>query len=97
MLEESCNLLVCSLTLEIEQFMKRNSYVQISEKVKPHPVVVNILTKVEDIIPKWKIVPAKDVIDSAFKDPVKREEVLLSFCFLVLSIAFFFFSMKSVL
>lgn len=48
---------------------------QISEKVKPHPVVVNILTKVEDIIPKWKIVPTKDVIDSAFKDPAKRERV----------------------
>lgn len=49
---------------------------QISEKVKPHPVVVNILTRVEEIIPKWKIVPTKDVIDSAFKDPVKREEVM---------------------
>ncbi|KAL4310038.1 hypothetical protein GQ457_01G053830 [Hibiscus cannabinus] len=46
---------------------------KISEKVKPHPVVVNILTKMEEIIPKWKIVPTKDVIDSAFKDPVKRE------------------------
>ena len=51
---------------------------QISEKVKPHPVVVNILTRVEEIIPKWKIVPTKDVIDSAFKDPVKREEVMIS-------------------
>lgn len=51
---------------------------QISEKVKPHPVVVNILTRVEEIIPKWKIVPSKDVIDSAFKDPVKREEVMIS-------------------
>ncbi|GMH30860.1 hypothetical protein Nepgr_032703 [Nepenthes gracilis] len=48
---------------------------KISEKVKPHPVVVNILTKVEEIIPKWKIVPTKDVIDSAFKDPCKREEI----------------------
>ncbi|XP_057963910.1 caffeoylshikimate esterase-like isoform X2 [Malania oleifera] len=48
---------------------------KISEKVKPHPVVVNILTRVEEIIPKWKIVPTKDVINSAFKDPVKREEV----------------------
>lgn len=54
---------------------------QISEKVKPHPVVVNILTKVEEIIPKWKIVPTKDVIDSAFKDPVKREEVMIYICF----------------
>lgn len=48
---------------------------KISEKVKPHPVVISMLTRVEDIIPRWKIVPAKDVIDSAFKDPVKREEV----------------------
>ncbi|XP_031402246.1 caffeoylshikimate esterase isoform X2 [Punica granatum] len=48
---------------------------KISEKVKPHPVVVNLLTKVEEIIPKWKIVPTKDVINSAFKDPIKREQV----------------------
>ncbi|XP_044501941.1 caffeoylshikimate esterase-like [Mangifera indica] len=48
---------------------------KISEKVKPHPVVVNILTRVEEIIPKWKIVPTRDVIDSAFKDPIKREEI----------------------
>ncbi|KAI3861747.1 hypothetical protein MKW92_053082 [Papaver armeniacum] len=48
---------------------------KISEKLKPHPVVVNMLTRIEEIIPKWKIVPTKDVIDSAFKDPIKREEV----------------------
>ncbi|KAM7274770.1 hypothetical protein ACFE04_016636 [Oxalis oulophora] len=48
---------------------------KISEKLKPHPVVVNLLTKVEEIIPKWKIVPTKDVIDYAFKDPIKREEI----------------------
>lgn len=49
---------------------------QISEKMKPPPVVVNLLTKVEEIIPKWKIVPTRDVIDSAFKDHIKREEVM---------------------
>jgi hypothetical protein len=38
-------------------------------------VIVNILTRVEEIIPRWKIVPTKDVIDAAFKDPIKREEV----------------------
>ncbi|XP_058738860.1 caffeoylshikimate esterase-like [Vicia villosa] len=48
---------------------------KISEKVKPHQVVINILTKVEDIIPKWKIVPTKDVINLAFKDPAKRERI----------------------
>ncbi|KAJ9187792.1 hypothetical protein P3X46_003209 [Hevea brasiliensis] len=48
---------------------------KISEELKPHPVVVNILTSFEEIIPKWKIVPTKDVIDSAFRDPAKREEI----------------------
>ncbi|MBA0611019.1 hypothetical protein Godav_011740 [Gossypium davidsonii] len=47
----------------------------ISEEVKPHPMVVNMLTEVEEIIPKWKIVPSKNVIDTAFKDPIKRETV----------------------
>lgn len=49
--------------------------------MKPHPVLVNILTRVEEIIPKWKIVPTKDVIDSAFKDSIKREEVMSFFFF----------------
>jgi hypothetical protein len=48
--------------------------------VKPHPVVVTLLTQVEELIPKWKIVPTKDVIDSAFKDPVKREKVSVVGC-----------------
>ncbi|XP_004495954.1 caffeoylshikimate esterase-like isoform X2 [Cicer arietinum] len=48
---------------------------KISEKVKPHPVVVSVLTGLEEIIPRWKIVPTKDVIDSAFKDRAKRESI----------------------
>ncbi|CAL5208900.1 unnamed protein product [Lathyrus oleraceus] len=48
---------------------------KISEKVKPHPIVVSILTGLEEVIPKWKIVPAKDVIDSAFKVLTKRETI----------------------
>ncbi|KAJ7972968.1 caffeoylshikimate esterase-like [Quillaja saponaria] len=51
---------------------------KISEKVKPHPVVINILTRVEDVIPKWKIVPTKDVIEAAFKDPVKRDKIRMN-------------------
>jgi acylglycerol lipase len=43
--------------------------------VKPHPLVITALTQVENVIPKWKIVPTKDVIDAAFKDPAKREKV----------------------
>ena len=42
---------------------------QISDKLmKPIPIVINMLTKFEDIVPKWKIVPTKNIIDSAFKD-----------------------------
>ncbi|KAL6850054.1 hypothetical protein ACP4OV_020681 [Aristida adscensionis] len=48
---------------------------KISEKVKPHPLVIAMLTQVEDVIPKWKIVPTKDVIDAAFKDPLKRDKI----------------------
>ncbi|KAJ7977573.1 caffeoylshikimate esterase-like [Quillaja saponaria] len=51
---------------------------KISEKVKPHPVVINILTRVEDVIPKWKIVPTRDVIKAAFKDPIKREKIRMN-------------------
>ena len=43
--------------------------------MKPHPLVITLLTQVEDVIPKWKIMPTKDVINAAFKDPVKREKV----------------------
>lgn len=69
---------------------------QISEKVKPHPVVVNLLTKVEEIIPKWKIVPTKDVIDSAFKDPIKREQVNNIACFYFVHRFFCFGSAKRI-
>ncbi|KAJ0259068.1 Alpha/beta-Hydrolases superfamily protein [Hirschfeldia incana] len=48
---------------------------KISEKVKPHPVVISLLTRVEEMIPKWKIVPTNNVINAAFKDLAKREKV----------------------
>ena len=64
-----------SSLLKLTWFMQLFNACQISEKVKPHPVVVNVLSTVEGVIPKWKIVPTKDVIDSAFKDPAKRERV----------------------
>lgn len=48
---------------------------KISEKIKPHPVMVKFLTKLAFFVPTWKIVPTKDVIDSAFQDPIKREQV----------------------
>jgi len=48
---------------------------QIAEKVKPPPLVVAILIKLANIVPTWKIVPTKDIIANAIKDPVKRKEV----------------------
>ncbi|KAK8521856.1 hypothetical protein V6N12_066435 [Hibiscus sabdariffa] len=48
---------------------------KISEKLRPPKMVGKVLTKMEEFIPKWKIVPSKNVIDLAFKDPVKREAV----------------------
>ncbi|RDX76084.1 Caffeoylshikimate esterase, partial [Mucuna pruriens] len=53
---------------------------KISEKLmKPIPMVVNVLTKIEDIVPKWKIVPTKNIINNAFKDHGKRKVVKLPF------------------
>jgi acylglycerol lipase len=49
---------------------------KIAEKVKPPPLVVAILIKLANIIPTWKIVPTKDIIANAIKDPVKRKEIL---------------------
>lgn len=48
---------------------------KISEKVKPPPIVTTILTKLAGFIPTWKIVPSGNIIDNAFKDPIKREEI----------------------
>eukprot|EP00245_Coleochaete_scutata_P018464 TRINITY_DN9604_c1_g1_i1.p1 TRINITY_DN9604_c1_g1~~TRINITY_DN9604_c1_g1_i1.p1 ORF type:complete len:408 (+),score=74.11 TRINITY_DN9604_c1_g1_i1:355-1578(+) len=49
--------------------------VKISEKLKPPAVVTAVMSKLALILPTWKIVPAKDIIDSAFKDEVKRAQV----------------------
>ncbi|XP_002991748.2 caffeoylshikimate esterase [Selaginella moellendorffii] len=48
---------------------------KISEKLKPHPVIVSILTRLSPLIKSWKIVPSKNIIDHAFKDPIKRDEI----------------------
>ncbi|KAG0583339.1 hypothetical protein M758_3G130100 [Ceratodon purpureus] len=48
---------------------------KISEKLKPPQIVTTILTKISGFIPTWKIVPSANVIDNAFKDPIKREEI----------------------
>ncbi|PON75335.1 Alpha/beta hydrolase fold [Parasponia andersonii] len=48
---------------------------KIADDMRPHPVVINILTKLCKIIPTWKIIPTNDIIDLAFKVPEVREAV----------------------
>lgn len=48
---------------------------KIADDVKPHPIVINILTKLAKIIPTWKIIPTNDIIDLAFKVPEVRQAV----------------------
>ncbi|OVA18251.1 Alpha/beta hydrolase fold-1 [Macleaya cordata] len=48
---------------------------KIADDVKPPRLVVSVLTVLSKIIPTWKIVPTSDIIDFAFKEPAKREEI----------------------
>ncbi|MQM19899.1 hypothetical protein Taro_052913 [Colocasia esculenta] len=48
---------------------------KIADEMRPHPVVISILTKLCKVIPTWKIVPTQDVIDTAIKNPERRMEV----------------------
>ncbi|KAJ9175641.1 hypothetical protein P3X46_014178 [Hevea brasiliensis] len=48
---------------------------KIAEDMKPHPMVISILTKLSGYIPTWKIIPSKDIIDVAFKVPEVRQEI----------------------
>lgn len=48
---------------------------RISEELKPSPIVVSILSKLANVFPTWKIVPTRDIIETGFKDPLKRAEM----------------------
>ncbi|XP_044462178.1 caffeoylshikimate esterase-like [Mangifera indica] len=48
---------------------------KIADELKPHPVVISILNQLSRIIPTWKIVPTKDIVDVAFKMPEVRAQV----------------------
>eukprot|EP00249_Psilotum_nudum_P034997 c54799_g1_i1 orf=197-1075(-) len=48
---------------------------KICKESKTHPLLESILIKLSHALPTWKIVPTRDVIDSAFKDPQKRQEL----------------------
>lgn len=49
--------------------------VQIADEMRPNPVVINMLTALSKIIPTWKLIPTKDIIDTAFKEPHVRDKV----------------------
>uniref|UniRef100_A0A0D6R2E4 Serine aminopeptidase S33 domain-containing protein n=1 Tax=Araucaria cunninghamii TaxID=56994 RepID=A0A0D6R2E4_ARACU len=48
---------------------------KIGDEVKPHPLLVSVLKKLAAVVPKWKIIPSKDMMDIAIKDPETRKKV----------------------
>ncbi|XP_020591871.1 caffeoylshikimate esterase-like [Phalaenopsis equestris] len=55
---------------------------KIADEMKPHPLVINILSKLCKVIPTWSIIPTQDILDVAVKSPEKREEIRSnSLCF----------------
>ncbi|KAK4769414.1 hypothetical protein SAY86_027564 [Trapa natans] len=48
---------------------------KIADDLKPPRLVISVLTKLCYVIPTWKIIPTKDIIDLAFKRPEIREQV----------------------
>ncbi|KAK4756372.1 hypothetical protein SAY87_006499 [Trapa incisa] len=57
---------------------------KIADDVKPHPLVISVLTKLCSFIPTWKIIPTKDINHLAFKRPQIREQVPNSIPFMFL-------------
>ncbi|CAM6027756.1 unnamed protein product [Sphagnum balticum] len=48
---------------------------KMADKMKPPPLVLAILMKLVKVVPTWKMVPTIDIINNAFKDPRKRQQV----------------------
>ncbi|MCO5549051.1 hypothetical protein L7F22_002517 [Adiantum nelumboides] len=48
---------------------------KISLELKPSPIVVSVLSRLANVFPTWKIVPTRDIIETGFKDPLKRAEM----------------------
>ncbi|KAJ8562708.1 hypothetical protein K7X08_031160 [Anisodus acutangulus] len=48
---------------------------KIADDMRPHPMVISVLTKLCNFIPTWKIIPTQDVVDLAFRDPEVRKEI----------------------
>ncbi|XP_042465340.1 caffeoylshikimate esterase-like [Zingiber officinale] len=48
---------------------------KIADELKPHPMVISILSRLSNVFPTWRIVPMQDIIDVAFKSMEKRQEI----------------------
>lgn len=48
---------------------------QIADDIKPHPIVISILSKLSKCIPTWRVIPTPDITDVANRDPLIRKEV----------------------
>ncbi|XP_061994315.1 caffeoylshikimate esterase-like [Rosa rugosa] len=47
---------------------------RIADDMRPSPIVISLLKKLCRVIPTWKIIPTKDIIDVAFKVPEVRKQ-----------------------
>jgi hypothetical protein len=50
--------------------------VQIADEMKPGPILLGALEMICRIVPTWKIIPAKDILDKVCKDPELRAQVV---------------------
>jgi alpha-beta hydrolase superfamily lysophospholipase len=48
---------------------------KIAEEMKPSPLVISILKRLVSVIPKWKIIPTKDIMAISCKDPEARKQM----------------------
>lgn len=48
---------------------------KIADGMKPPRPVIRFLEAIANLVPKWKIVPTKDVIDAAYRTAAKRAEI----------------------
>ncbi|XP_057981085.1 caffeoylshikimate esterase-like [Malania oleifera] len=48
---------------------------KIADEIHPNPLIINILMKLSKIFPTWKLMPIKNIINIAFREPEKREAI----------------------
>lgn len=66
-------------------------YIQIANDMKPHPVMISILSTLCKWLPKWKAIKGQDIIEIAFKEAAVREQVHTCIIF---NLCHFFFIIK---